>query len=135
MNHCLKWYQRFDLTFTGFLINGAAGTMPAEAEDMYKSFSPYDGTEQTGYSPGGQGVHLQSSLPFFQESDIPSSVDDAAQIILADYIPGALQFHVYRSISQSPSYRVDVINKVQTQTSVVVVVDPLVLSILASLSL
>jgi hypothetical protein len=35
-----KWYKQFDLNFTGFIINGAAGTMTPAAEEIYSSFSP-----------------------------------------------------------------------------------------------
>ena len=43
IEHCQKWYERFDMQFTGFLINGAAGPMTDKAEQMYNSFSKYGG--------------------------------------------------------------------------------------------
>jgi hypothetical protein len=135
VSHCTAWYEQFDMEFTGFLINGAAGAMTKEAERMYKSFSPFGGTEQTGYAPDGQGVHMEGGMPFFQEKDIPANTNDAAQVILGDHVPGALQFHVYRSILQSPSYHLEVTNIVREQTQEIVVVEPLVLSKLASLDM
>ena len=142
--HCEQWYERFDMAFTGFLINGASGAMTREAELMYASFSPFGGTEQMGYAPEGQpqGVpHMMGGMPFFQETDISSDPSAAAQLILDEDAAGQqqeqgnAQFHVYRSILQSPSYHAEVVQQVNAQTSNVVVVDPLVLSALASISL
>jgi hypothetical protein len=66
-NHSTRYYERFDLSFTGFLINGASGPMTDDAERMYIPFSPFGAVEQTGYAPGGKsGVHLQQGVPFFQ---------------------------------------------------------------------
>jgi hypothetical protein len=130
--HCEKWYTQMDMTFTGFLINGAAGVMTKEAEAMYSSFSPHGGTEQTGYAPDNQGVHMQNRMPFFQESDIPADVSTAVETILSQDVPGTLQFHVYRSILQSPTYHLNVVNNVHAQSSNAEFVDPIVLSMLAS---
>ncbi len=133
--HCTEWYTRFDMSFTGFLINGASGSMTNEAERMYNSFSPFGCTEQTGYAPDGQGVHLQNGVPFFQEWDIPGDTNDAVQTILSQDMPTSSepQFHVYRSILQTPTYHLNVADGVQTQSgSHIVVVDPLELSLLAS---
>ena len=135
--HNKLWYNKFDIQFTGFLINGAAGPMTDEAERLYNSFSPYGGTEQTGYAPGGKtGVHLQRGVPYFQEMDIPGDEDEATRQILGDdNVNAGVQFHVYRSILQSPTYHFNVMNKVQAQSGHVVVVEPLALSILAQLHL
>lgn len=133
--HCEEWYRKMDIAFTGFLINGASGTMTEAAESMYYSFSSYGGTEQTGYAPDGKGVHLQSGMPFFQETDISSDAGAAAQVILSQDYPGEVQFHVYRSILQSPSYHLDIVNQVRAQSAHIEVVDPLVLSMLASIAL
>lgn len=135
VEHCKKWYTSMDMSFTGFLINGAAGAMTEEAENMYASFSPFGGTEQTGYAPSGKGVHMQRGMPFFQETDISSDVNSAVQTILSENAPGSLQFHVYRSVLQSPTYHLNVVNQVHAQSSNVEFVDPLVLSMLASIAL
>lgn len=135
--HCKKWYKKFDMVFTGFLINGAAGNMTVEAESGYTEFSPLGGTEQTGYAPDGQGVHLQNDVPFFQEWDISGDVGAAVDTILGEDDPSSEcpQFHVYRSILQSPTYHLDVVNGVAAESRHVAVVDPLELSLLATLSL
>lgn len=147
VDHCTAYYERYDLSFTGFIINGAAGHMTEEAEEMYISFSPHGGVEQQGYAPSGDsvsgGVHFAGrggrSIPMFQESDIPSDTQSAADVIVSEYnrdnSDSVPQFHVYRSILQSPSYHLEVVNKVLAQESNrIQVVDPIELSILASLA-
>ncbi len=42
VQHNQYYFSRFNLKFTGFLINGAAGPMTDQAEKMYQQFS-YDG--------------------------------------------------------------------------------------------
>ncbi len=78
---------------------------------------------------------MQRGVPYFQENDIPGDVNQAASVILAENVPGVLQFHVYRSILVSPTFHVEVMNEVNKQANNVVVVDPLVLSMLASKAL
>ena len=48
---CTAWYEQFDLTFTGFLINGDQGPLTAEALAMYDSFSPDGVVVTTGHDP------------------------------------------------------------------------------------
>jgi hypothetical protein len=134
--HNKKWYSKFDLTFTGFLINGASGGMTTEAELMNNEFSPHGSTEQTGYSPTGTSPHLQDGVPFFPETDISGDVNDAANTILSQNDAGSLkpQFHVYRSILQTPTYHKNVVEVVQSQASNILFVDPIVLSLLAQLA-
>jgi hypothetical protein len=137
IQHNQHWFGKFDLTFTGFLINGASGPMTTEAELMNNAFSPHGGTEQSGYSPTGKSPHLQNGVPFFAETDISGDVNEAAQTILTenDSSSSRPQFHVYRSILQTPTYHKKVVELVQSQASNVVFVDPVVLSMLASLAI
>ena len=134
------------MQFTGFLINGASGGMTTEAELLYNTLNLYGGTEQYGYAPDGSvGIpHLLDNIPYFQEKDLSGDTNDAANTIINDFdmskVNISSQFHVYRTILQSPTYHINVMNTVEEQlgssnNNDIVVVDPLVLSILTTIEL
>ena len=46
-----EWYNKFDVTFTGFLINGDAGVLTNASLEMYRSFSPDGVVVTTNHDP------------------------------------------------------------------------------------
>lgn len=76
VEHCLPYYQRWDLTITGFVLDGAAGASTLKEYEAYRLFSP-----------DGLGVHfdegpaLRASIPIRREIDLPDQIDRAAEII------------------------------------------------------
>lgn len=137
LKHAAPLYKQFDITFTGFLVNGDSGKMTVQAEQLYALHLSPDGmVEQTGYSPTG-GVHLVegTKTPVFQEWDLSDSVDQSVEAIKSFFKPGQVQFQVYRSILKTATYHKQIQQALQAFSSDIVVVEPLVLSLLAQIYL
>lgn len=102
--HCQRLYDQWDITLTGFVIDGYARGLSQEGLDAYASFSP-DGI--VAQKIPRQGVHGQ--MPFVRMgTDLPGDPAAAAQWICTlegDDLP---QFTVCRSILQTPSWYVRV---------------------------
>ena len=133
---CTSQYSRFDMTFTGFLINGAAGGMSAEAQNLYVPFS-WDGmTDQSGYAPSSTVPFLTSgTTPVFQEQDLPGGdVKGATAAVLANYKPGR-SFQVYRTVLQPASYHAAVTAAVTAANPNLKVVSPITMAYLARIAL
>jgi hypothetical protein len=74
MEHCIPYYQRWDLTITGFVLDGAAGASTAREYEIYHHFSP-DGLG-THFQPGPA---LHASIPTCRETDLPDDVNQAIE--------------------------------------------------------
>jgi hypothetical protein len=144
VQHNTYYYNKFDIVFTGFLINGACGKMTNDAEKMYSSFSPFGAIEQTGYAPadGKKGTHLTNDtngtkrMPIFQEMDLDSNATIASNTIInRGYEKNEPTFHAYRSILRSPTYHYNLVQNLLQNSSKFIVLDPLKLSVLAKLYL
>lgn len=132
---CETWYARFGITWTGFLINGAAGDLSAASQSMYTPFS-WDGmTDQTGYSPNTTAnPSLQGNTPVFQEWDIPGGdIDKAVQTIISQVRAkkGDTTFSVFRSVLQTATYHKQIVDELAQQAPDIKVVEPLALGYLA----
>lgn len=106
-SHCRRYYQRFGYTVTGFLINGRAGLISAEAERMYLPFSPDGVVNQYGLSHAS--VHLEDGrLPVWvMGSDLSGNLErDMATVhALAETTePRPARFLVFRTILRPVSY-------------------------------
>jgi hypothetical protein len=132
-NRCQAYYGRFNITFTGFIIQGSSGPITTTAEELYVPFSPDGMVLQQGDAPSGKPpTHMVGKTPVFAETDIPRTVDEAVNAIMSQYAPGVTAFKVYRAILISPSFLLQVVNEVNTRSNGnMVVVEPLVLSLLA----
>jgi len=99
------WFRQLDLTFTGFVITGDAPPMTPDAEAMYANWSANGLVNQQW---PGLGTHLAGNMPAFVETDI--SDPTAAQTIAntRNASDGAPQFHVFRSVLQTPSWLLNV---------------------------
>jgi hypothetical protein len=74
--HCRRYYERWDLRITGFILEGASGSTTDREFRAYQSFSPH-----------GAGTHFEKSpalhfgMPTCPERDLPDNVTKAAALI------------------------------------------------------
>lgn len=113
--YCREYFDKFDITITGFVIDGDSPGMGEEGMDYYAKFSP-DGI--IGQKMPLQGLH-RGTMPFIRmQSDFHQvSAGEAARRI-ADGI-GDIQgphFAPFRSILMSPSWHREVMEGVQELT-------------------
>jgi hypothetical protein len=124
-----KWYSKFDLSFTGFIINGDAGLLTRESLQIYTAFSP-DGVvistdhdphqEQTGdmyeKENGGAWVNAGGTPVLHHVLDLPKNVTQGSQAIVNTIrsderkkdMAGKPRFYVFRTILMSASLMVDI---------------------------
>ena len=100
--HCKKYFTRWDLSATGFLIDGLSPGIDEEARKAYALFSP-DGIVQHHYGASG----ITDGMPWLgMKYDLPNTPDaaEAAKIVLNDVqISDEPQFFVYRTILWTPT--------------------------------
>ncbi len=100
--HCRELYRRYNLRITGFLINGHAGRLTPESEEMTAEFSP-DGMASQRAWMQGEG-HLRGNTPVaWQMHDL--CPDNRANIAcMARFRREGLQFLNFRLILMGPSF-------------------------------
>ena len=123
------WYKQFDLSYTGFLINGAAGPLNNASIAMYHSFSPDGVVVTTGHDvPGmtkyqGEAWCDAEGTPVMHHIiDMPSNLtlcaEQVAGMVAADRKIARLQhpfepdhqppmFYILRNILWKASHMVD----------------------------
>jgi len=107
--HCARFYRQWDLSLTGFIIDGYGPAMSDEILDAYSRFSP-DGIVAQKIS--GRGVHRD--MPFLRMSaDLPSNALEAARTLHSLSRGSLPQFVVARSILKPPSWYAAVENELQ----------------------
>lgn len=121
--YCKRYYARFGMTITGFVLDGTAGASTDTEWAAYKSFSP-DGLG-THYE-SGPALHL--GIPAIPERDLPDDVEQAAAIIARD-AEGSDRRPVFqwrRSVLKSPEWfaRLSELLKEKYPEARVEVVDP-----------
>lgn len=98
--HCTEFYRQWDLTLTGFVIDGYARGLSPEGLDAYARFSP-DGV--VAQQIPAQGVH--GSMPYLRMAvDLPGNPAEAARVMQSLASGLAPRFVVCRSILQSPTW-------------------------------
>lgn len=102
--HCRRWYERWDITITGFVLDGAAGAATDVEFTAYRAFSP-DGPG-THFEPGPA---LRAGLPTCPEKDLPDSIEEAAEFVAgqARAAAGRPGFLWARSILKPPRWYAD----------------------------
>lgn len=110
-DYCQRYFEKYGLSITGFVIDGASPGMGREGMDHYLKFSP-DGF--IGQKIPAQGVHRET-MPFIRMGadfhQVP--VADAAERIVA--AAGGLvgpRFMPLRTILKSPSWHKEVMEAV-----------------------
>ncbi len=102
--HCDRFFKQWDISLTGFVIDGFARPLSSAGLDAYARFSP-DGivTQKIAY----QGVH--KGMPYLQmRADLDGSPAEAARTIrqLAGGSPPG--FAVFRTILKTPAWHAEV---------------------------
>jgi hypothetical protein len=121
--HCREYYQRWDMTITGFILDGAAGASTDTEFAAYKRFAP-DGAGT--HFERGPAVH--NGLATCPEWDLPDSAEAAAGYIAqrAKAVRDEPMFLWARSILKAPSWYAEVsrLLKERHPEAAVEVVDP-----------
>lgn len=98
--HCRQFYEQWDVSLTGFVIDGYAPGLAPEGLDAYARFSP-DGVVAQRIPK--MGVHR--GMPFLRmRTDLSGSPEEAAQVIAGFSHGTSPKFVVCRSILQTPSW-------------------------------
>jgi hypothetical protein len=121
--HCRRYYERWGMTITGFMLDGSGGASTEAEFAAYRSFSP-----------DGAGTHyterpaLRSGMPTCRERDLPDDVDQAAAVLAkaAREQRGRPGFFWARSILKSPAWYAQLSERLAKQhpEAAVAVVDP-----------
>lgn len=101
ITHCQRYYRQWDLSITGFILDGAGGASTELEYAAYARFSP-DGLGT--HFEAGPGLH--AGVGTCREWDLPDSLDAAADRLaaFAKEAPGKPAFFWARSILKPPSW-------------------------------
>lgn len=118
--HNQAFFDRWDISLVGFVIDGFAPGLTEEGLDSYARFSK-DGIVAQKIPPIG----THKGMPFLRmKADLPGGPRDAALRICDDFEEEAPQFLVYRSILMSPNWYLKVSQELeQASEGQAVVVD------------
>ena len=108
-NHCIPYYNRWDLTITGFVIDGTAPGLSKEGLDCYASFSP-DGIvpQKVPFTM------LHGNMPVLRsDEDIQQNPKEAVQRIVQRVSDRPIPFHWFRNILKTPDWYVEVTNELE----------------------
>jgi hypothetical protein len=118
--HCLRYYLRWDLTITGFIIDGFAPALSVENMEAYSTFSP-DGLVAQKIADTG----VYGSMPFKRmDADIHGDPKRAAETILSFVKGDAPQFLFFRCIVRSPSWYRALFAELASARPDIAIVDP-----------
>ncbi|MBK5194886.1 MAG: hypothetical protein JJE08_02470 [Proteiniphilum sp.] len=108
-NHCIPYYNRWDLTITGFVIDGTAPGLSKEGLDCYASFSP------DGIVPQKVPLTmLHGNMPVLRsDEDIQQNPKEAAQRIVQRVSDRPIPFHWFRNILKTPDWYVEVTDELE----------------------
>lgn len=104
--YCQPRFRRWDLSITGFILDGSAGASTDVEFARFRSFSP-DGFG-THFDPGPR---LRAGVPACPERDLPDGVDAAVRVVVESArarTPGQPGFLWARSILKSPRWYAEV---------------------------
>lgn len=106
VNHNLPYYKQWDLTITGFIIDGQAPGLNKKGLDAYAKFSP------NGIVPQKTPLtSLHGNMPVIRSDDDVNEDNpaDAAKHILSRVKNRAVPFHWFRNILKDPTWYVQVV--------------------------
>lgn len=111
--HCSRYYRLWDISVTGFIIDGISPVMDARAQQAYAQFSPDGWAEQASASLG-----IAGTSPFVRSQDISGTAPQAAAsvegLLSGDTSGAALgpEFHSLRAILQTPTWYKQLVDQV-----------------------
>ena len=107
--HCKQLYDQWDISVTGFVIDGNAPGMAPEGMDAYARFSP-GGIVAQKVPPKG----LHKGMPYLRMGfDLPHPEPEAARAIFGRLAGKGPRFLVCRSILKAPTWYVNVDTELQ----------------------
>lgn len=115
--HCQRWYRQWDLSVTGFIIDGNGPAMCKQSLDAYARFSPHGIVPQKC-----EALSLHRGMPVLRSdwdlvSDNPS---EAATVLLDRVHDRSLPFHWFRTILKSPTWHCHLKAEVERRDSTIV---------------
>ena len=118
--HCLRHYLRWDLSITGFIIDGYAPALSVENLEAYATFSP-DGIVAQRIPDTG----IYGNMPFKRmDYDIHGDARRAAQTILTFIKNDPPQFLFFRCILKTPSWYKALFAELSATRADIVILDP-----------
>lgn len=106
VNHNLPYYKQWELTITGFIIDGQAPGLNKKGLDAYAKFSP------NGIVPQKTPLtSLHGNMPVIRSDDDVNENNpaDAAKHILSRVKNRSVPFHWFRNILKDPTWYVQVV--------------------------
>lgn len=111
--HCEPLYKRWDITITGFVIDGFAPGLNEKGLDCYARFSP-NGIVPQKIPP----TLLHGNMPVIRaDYDLGDDANRAADTILDRIGKRQLPFHWFRAILKTPTWYMQVRDKVHAGNS------------------
>jgi len=102
--HCQKYYKQWDISITGFIIDGYAPGLNENGMRIYTEFSQ-DGI--VAQKIDTQGVF--EGMPFIRMNlDLDGQTEDVANTIASRFEGDTPQFLIFRTILKTPSWHVEV---------------------------
>lgn len=116
-----KYYNKWGLSITGFIIDGLAPGLNKEGLDCYASFSPNGIVPQKTIT-----ALLHNNMPIIQadwdiNDDNPKVA--AGRIVKRVKERSALPFHWFRNILKQPTWYCEVMDEVNAQDKEIVLLD------------
>jgi hypothetical protein len=122
-DHCARRFKRWDMSITGFMLDGSAGASTPEEFSAYKRFSPDGCGNHFDLTP-----RVISGVPTIREWDMPDSAEQTAAYMAGQATAAANGplFLWARTILKTPSWHAEVSRLLHEKhpTAPVVVVDP-----------
>lgn len=122
-NHCKKYYEKWGLTITGFIIDGNSQKMSSENLDAYSAFSP------NGIVPQKTDkiIGIHGNMPIIRSGidlDAGKTPSETAQTIVRQVISEqGRPFHWFRAILAKPEWYRDVIQETRNKRDDIVFLD------------
>lgn len=114
IEHNQKYFEKFDLGITGFIINGHTN-INEEVQKAYAVFSK-DGVANQTQKPVRPIVDGVVFHPHTADiSVLDSDMEEAARTIYRNTAEGKPQFHIYRSVLCTPEYIYNLTQKIQQE--------------------
>jgi hypothetical protein len=124
--HCKSYYRQWDLSVTGFVIDGYGPPMDEETLDAYTTFSPNGIVAQKI-----ERVGVYKGMPFIRMSyDLVGRPEESAQVVLSRLTDEKPGFFVFRTILWSPTAHKRLFEAIKESGKDVEIVDPYTLFLL-----
>ncbi len=124
VRHCRPFYKCWNLSITGFVIDGYAPGLDLKGLDAYAAFSPNGIVPQKVQGP----AFLHANMPVLQAGpDVNHGDPNQAAKAILDTIEnrrGSIRFHWFRNILKKPDWYNAVAEKVRAENPDVVFLTP-----------